>query len=65
MLDYIKLEIVEFNPEQLEQNPLLNFESHIDKKTGKQCKCKLAFYNGLIFSITEPQNKTAKKEIRP
>ena len=63
MIDFIKLEIVESNAEQLEQNPLLNFESHINKKTKKQCKCRHAFYNGLIFRITEPKKKSAKKEI--
>jgi len=63
MLDYIKLEIVESNAGQLELNPLLNFESHINKKTKKQCKCRHASYNGLIFRITEPQKKSAKKEI--
>ncbi len=63
MLDYIKLEIVGFNVEQLEQNPLLNFESHINEKTGKECKCRHAFYNGLIFSIKETQKKITKKQI--
>ena len=56
-MDYVKFKVLDTNTCTIESSPLLNFESHINEGTGKQCTIKQAYYNGLTFMLIDENDK--------
>ena len=64
MVDYISSEIKGITPGVLEQNPLLEFQCRLNKKTGEiDDFFSNAYYKGLEFQILRPTTKRTKTKI--
>ena len=64
MVDYISGEIKGITPGVLEQNPLLEFQCRLNKKTGEiDDFFSNAYYKGLEFQILRPTPKRTKTKI--
>ena len=63
MIDFIKYELKDINPDTIEGNPLLDFFNKVNTKTGELGKYLNAYYKGLEFKIYDSTDANPKRRL--
>lgn len=63
MIDFIKINVINTNIDNIEVNPLLDFMQILNTKTGELNTYKNAIFKGLEFKIYEPNEKTSQRRL--
>jgi len=63
LIDFIKYELINHNPNTLGENPLLEFETKVKYGTGELGKYRHAYYRGIEIKIFDPTSANPKGRI--